>query len=312
LRIFSHARELLGDTGTPSEQMTVLWGAYLAHSERAEHSSAMEVARQFLALADHHEHPGISALANRFMGQTLNYMGAFVDARPQLERTLALCAAHQETIAAYRRFGTDDEVMALSFLASTLLLLGYPEQSAAAMHQAVSRARAMGLAFTTALALGHVAFLGVMGWDPQSAAAYAEEAIAHSVEHELAGPEHRARFYRGALLAQGGDPQHGIELMGSAIAAGESNVARKRLRPLHLGHVASAHTRLGRPEVGLDLLDEAIQTAESTNERFFEAELLRLQGTALLTLGRRGEAEACLLRALTIARQQPRGGAAPP
>ncbi len=254
LRIFSHARELLGDTGTPSEQMTVLWGAYLAHSERAEHSSALEVARQFLALADHHEHPGISALANRFMGQTLNYMGAFADARPQLERTLALCAAHQETIAAYRRFGTDDEVMALSSLATTLLLLGYPEQSAATMQQAVSRARTMGLAFTTALALGHVAFLGVMGWDPQGAAAYAEEAVAHSVEHELAGPEHRARFYQGALLAQGGDPQHGIELMGTAIAAAESNVARKRLRPLHLGHVASAHTRLGRPEVGLEFI----------------------------------------------------------
>jgi predicted ATPase/class 3 adenylate cyclase len=304
LRVFSHARELLGNTGTPSEQMTVFWGAYLAHSERAEHGSALEVAQQFLALADHHEHSGMSALANRFMGQTLNYMGAFVDARHQLERTLALCAAHQGTIATYRRFGTDDEVMALSFLASTLLLLGYPEQSAAAMQQAVSRARAMGRAFTTALALGHVAFLGVMGWDPQSAAAYAEEAIAHSVEHELAGPEHRARFYLGALLAQGGDPQHGIELMGSAIAAAESNVARKRLRPLHLGHVASAHTQLGRPEVGLDLLDEAIQTAESTNERFFEAELFRLKGTALLTLGRRGEAEACMLRALTIARRQ--------
>ena len=75
----------------------------------------------------------MSALANRFMGQTLNFMGAFVDARLHLERTLALCAANQETIAAYRRFGTDDQVMALSFLASTLLLLGYPEQSAAAI-----------------------------------------------------------------------------------------------------------------------------------------------------------------------------------
>jgi predicted ATPase len=281
----------------------VLWGAYLAYSERAEHRSALEVAEQFRALAGHHEHPGISALANRFMGQTLNYMGAFVDARLQLERTLALCAAHHETIAAYRRFGTDDEVMALSFLASTLLLLGYPEQSAAAMQQAMSRARAMGLAFTTALALSQVAFLGVLGWDPQGAAAHAEEAIAHSVEHELARPEHRARFFRGALLAQSGDPQHGIELMGTAIAAAESNTVRRH-RTLYLGLVATAHARLGRPELGLDLLDEAIQTAESTNERFFEAELFRLQGTMLLTLGRRGEAEACLQRALTIARQQ--------
>src|ERR1700758_4638585 len=38
--------------------------------------------------------------------------------------------------------------------------------------------------------------------------------------------------------------------------------------------------------------------------RFFEAELHRLRGEILLTMGRRGEAEAGLRRALTIAQQQ--------
>ena len=38
LRVFSHARDLLGDGGTLTEQMTVLWGTYLAHSMRAEHT----------------------------------------------------------------------------------------------------------------------------------------------------------------------------------------------------------------------------------------------------------------------------------
>jgi class 3 adenylate cyclase/predicted ATPase/ABC-type transport system involved in cytochrome c biogenesis ATPase subunit len=302
-RVFSHARDLLGDGGTLTERMTVLWGAYLAHNIRAEHTAALEVARQCLALAAHHEHPGVSALANRFMGQTLHFMGAFVDARVHLERTLALCAANQDTIATYRRFGTDDQANALSFLASTLLLLGYPEQSAAAAGKAVSRAQAMGHAYSTALALSHVAFLGTIGCDPQRAAARADEAIALSVEHGLASPDHRARFFRGALLAQSGDPHLGIDLMRNAIAAAEGNAERNR-RTLYLCHVASAHASLGQPEVGLDLLDEAIQTAEITSERFFEAELYRLQGKMLLTLGRKGEAEAGLRRALTIAQQQ--------
>jgi predicted ATPase len=87
------------------------------------------------------------------------------------------------------------------------------------------------------------------------------------------------------------------------IAAADRSAARNR-RALYLGHVAAAHASLGQVEVGLDLLDEAIQTAEITNERFFEAELHRLRGEMLLTLGRRSEAEAGLLRALTIARQQ--------
>jgi predicted ATPase len=302
-RVFSHARDLLGDGGTLKEQMTVLWGAYLAHSMRAEHTAAIEVARQCLALAADHGHPGVSALANRFMGQTLHFMGAFVDARVHLERTLALCATNPETIATYRRFGTDDQVTTLSFLASALLLLGYPEQSAVAAEKAVSRARAIGLTFTTALALSHIAVLGTIGGDPRQALANADEAIAISVENEFASTDHRARFFRGALLAQGGDPQLGIELMRNAMAAAEGSSERNR-RTLYHCHVASAHASLGQPEVGLGLLDEAIQIAQTTGEKFFEAELYRLRGKILLTLGKKGEAEAELQRALTIAQQQ--------
>jgi len=126
--------------------------------------------------------------------------------------------------------------------------------------------------------------------------------MAHSIEHSLPDFEQRARFIQGALLAQSGDPQHGIDLMREAMAAVERNNMSRRT--LYLGHVASAHASLGQPEVGLDLLDEAIQTAELTNERFFEAELYRLRGEMLSTLGRRGEAEAALRRAVTIAQQQ--------
>jgi predicted ATPase len=102
-----------------------------------------------------------------------------------------------------------------------------------------------GLAFTTAWALDGEALLGVLGADLQRAAAHAEEAIAHRIEHSLADSE-----------------------------------------------------------VGLGLLDEAIQTAEITSERFFEAELHRLRGEMLLSLGKKAEAEAGLRRALTIAQQQ--------
>ena len=35
LRVFSHARDLLGEGGTLTEQMTVLWGVYRAHLMRA-------------------------------------------------------------------------------------------------------------------------------------------------------------------------------------------------------------------------------------------------------------------------------------
>jgi predicted ATPase len=65
-----------------------------------------------------------------------------------------------------------------------------------------------------------------------------------------------------------------------------------------------AHTRLGQPDVGLGLLNEALQIVETTGERFFEAELYRLRGLALLGAGKTSEAEAELRRALMVAQQQ--------
>jgi class 3 adenylate cyclase/tetratricopeptide (TPR) repeat protein len=303
LRVFSHTRNLLGDGGTLAERMTVLWGIHLAHAMGGQHTAAHEMAQQCLALAEKHEHPGILAMAHRFVGQTLYFMGGFVDARSHLERTLALCAVNQETITSYRRFGADDQVTASSALSRTLWILGFPEQAADAAKRALARARSLGLAFTTAFALDGEALLGILGADPRRAAAHADEGLAHSIEHSLADYEQRALFIQGALLAQGGDPQHGIELMHGAIVEIERTNSLNR-RTLYLGHYAAAHRSLGQPDVGLDLLDEAVRIAEKTNERFFEAELHRLQGEMLLMLGRVDEAEAGLRRALTIARQQ--------
>jgi predicted ATPase len=134
-------------------------------------------------------------------------------------------------------------------------------------------------------------------------AAHANEAMAHSIEHCLADFEQRARFAHGALLAQNGNLRQAIEFMRNAIAAIKRTNAQNRL-PLYLGHCAAAYANLGQPEVGLGLLDQAIQAAETTNERFFEAELHCLRGEMLSTHGRTDEAEAELRRALTIAQQQ--------
>ena len=109
--------------------------------------------------------------------------------------------------------------------------------------------------------------------------------------------------FRGPCWPKAVIPNTGSNLCAALWRRSRAPLRRYR-RTLYLGHVASAHASLGQPEVGLDLLDEAIQTAETTNERFFEAELYRLRGKMLLTLGKRGEAEAGLRRALTIAQQQ--------
>ena len=69
---------------------------------------------------------------------------------------------------------------------------------------------------------------------------------------------------------------------------------------------------IGQPEAGLGTLEEALALMDTTGERFYEAELYRLQGELVQQAGHHGprgtasqrSPEACLQRALASARQQ--------
>jgi hypothetical protein len=204
------------------------------------------VAQQCLALATKEEHRGMTALANRLMGWTLYSMGAFVEGRAYLKRTLDLCAIGEESIVSSNRsYGTDDQVTALSQLSVALLLLGYPEQAAAASTQACVIARGIGQRFTIALALHEQVLSEIIVGNLQQNGSHADEELAHSVEHRMPDYEFWARLNKGALLTQGGDPQRGVELMQSAMTTAD----RIRHRPRHLAHLAAAYRSLGEPNV---------------------------------------------------------------
>jgi predicted ATPase len=86
--------------------------------------------------------------------------------------------------------------------------------------------------------------------------------------------------------------------------AAAKKINTKLLWTPHLGSLALAHAQAGQAETALDLLSEALAAVEDMDERFFEAELHRIVGDALLSMQRQGEAEVEFTRALAVARQQ--------
>jgi predicted ATPase len=66
------------------------------------------------------------------------------------------------------------------------------------------------------------------------------------------------------------------------------------------------HRSMGQPEAGLTALNEALALVEKTGERYYEAELHRLQGELLLqhATPEVSHAEACFQQSLAIARRQ--------
>jgi predicted ATPase len=80
----------------------------------------------------------------------------------------------------------------------------------------------------------------------------------------------------------------------------------KLYRPYFLALLAEASSQAGQPEAGLTVLAEAVTLVAATEERWWEAEVYRLQGVLLLQLSLPDvpQAEACFQRALDVARCQ--------
>jgi predicted ATPase len=76
--------------------------------------------------------------------------------------------------------------------------------------------------------------------------------------------------------------------------------------------LAEAYGKAGQTEEGLSALAEALERADKTEERFYEAELYRLKGELTLKQSSapglesrvQKEAEACFQKAIEIARRQ--------
>jgi predicted ATPase len=77
-------------------------------------------------------------------------------------------------------------------------------------------------------------------------------------------------------------------------------------RPMHLSLLAEGHALAGRTGEARDLLDQALEHAGRSGERWYEAELYGQRGRLLLCPPARDEAaaEAAFVRALEIARGQ--------
>jgi predicted ATPase len=127
--------------------------------------------------------------------------------------------------------------------------------------------------------------------------------LAHRVE--------QGRILRGWAVAMQGEAAAGVAHIRQGLAA-RQDVDHKLGRPYYLTLLAEASGQAGQPESGLTALAEAVTLVAATEERWWEAEVYRLQGELPRQESTRhqapGEAtaaaEACFQQALDGARRQ--------
>jgi class 3 adenylate cyclase/predicted ATPase len=304
--------EEIGDT---QKIFAATRGLWVRHFIRAELGKAHELGCKLLSLTEpssRDETPdqasdrtGHFIEAHRALGMTMLYSGRFLDSRDHLERGLSVYdpRLHSSLIETH---GTDPGIVCLSYLGFTLWFLGYPDRARELSEQALADAERLRHPFTLAFALAFRAYLSQHLRDVEETQEFATRTLAISSEHGFLHWRHQATMLRGWALVELNQIDEGLNQIRTGLEgyeAMEAWLAASWFKSL----LAHAYGKAGRPDGALRALDNALAIAERTGERFFLAELYRLQGEIALMHRKpeaASEAETLFQRSLEVSRKQ--------
>jgi predicted ATPase/DNA-binding XRE family transcriptional regulator len=303
--VYLNARELCHRLGPTPELSQVLWGLWTFHTLRAELSTALGIANEFLQLAEHNTYPGVALRGHWTMEITCTHQGRFQLALDHFDSALSLYGADQQGREVTGDV-LDAGVAVRGFAAWSRWFMGQPDRALVSIQDTVALARRLSEPHSLAHALAFAAVFHQLRRERSIAQQYADEAIALSSEHGLLLYQAMGRIVRGWALTGQGNDQQAAEEMRQGLAAWESTGAQL-MRPHFLALLVEALEWTRREDPGLRLLDEALTLSEKTGEEYYRAELFRLKGERLLTRDRaRGvdAASTCFEQSLAIARGQ--------
>jgi class 3 adenylate cyclase/predicted ATPase len=328
--VYARARELCQQIGETPQLFPVLFGMAMFYMGRAAHKLARELAEQCLTLAQSVQDLDLLLEAHRLLGMSLFHLGEWVPGREHFAQSLALYNPQQHRSHA-SLYGNDPETTSLSFIASSLWSLGYPDQALQTNLQALSLAQERSHSYSLGFVLTMAAALSMFRREAQATYEQAQTAIHFASDHELPQYMPLGTIFQGWALAELGQNTEGRRQIQQGLAAHRA-IGAEVSQTWYLGLLAEAYGREGQAKEGLRVLSEALALVNKTEERYYEAELYRLKGEFMLQQESKeqgagskeqgvrskrsksfslnpksqseAEAEACFLKAIGIAQQQ--------
>ena len=299
---YARARELCQRVGDTPQLFPVLRGLWRFYQAGGDLRTAHELAAQCLSLAQRIQDPASLVEAYEVLGITFYHLGEVSPARTYFEHGTSLYDPQEHHALAFL-YGEDPGVACLSRVAHVLWMLGYPDQALQKDAEALTLASELAHPFSMTYALIFAALLHHYRREIPQAQARAQAVMALSTEHGFPSWLYMGTMLWGWALAAQGFAEEGIAQIRQGLAAYRATGEEVRC-PYYLALLAETYGNTGQTAAGLTTLTEALATAHTTGERWWEPELHRLRGELLLTRSteKHAEAETCFHQALDVAR----------
>jgi class 3 adenylate cyclase/predicted ATPase len=302
-RLLIEQAEALGE---PPDDPLILFSALYAYWNAVPFNGDVcrGLAAQFLALAEKQETTAPRLIGHRVMGHTLFHTGEFLEARTHFDKGFALYNA-AEHLPLATRFWVDSRLVILCYRSFAAWVLGYPTAAISDSDRAVSDAREIGQASSLyALILAALTHT-CCGGNYAIATALVKEAIALADEKGSLIGKAIGTLIQAELFALNDNATAALQNMTHGLNALRSTEQTLYV-PTYLSWLARSYAKLGKFDDALRYIGEAMTAAETTKEKWYEAEIHRSVGEITRSLPERhaAKAEAHFERALGMARSQ--------
>ena len=298
---FNRARSLCEQLDRPPQLVSVLHGQWVRVLLAGDLALARSRAEELLTLGMERNDPVWTVMGCRISGVTCCWLGESIAARDYLERGLLLYdPAHHSS---YAELTVDDtHVVMLSYLAWTLLCLGYLDQARAKREAALAEARLLSRAFTLAHTLSRATHAEAIVVGPSGALLHADEWVSLTERQSIGYYSVEAMNFQGWCLTMLGQSEKGITQLTRGLAAYRAQGLLHL--PMYLTLLADAYRKVQQPQNGLRQLLEAISVTDGTQVGYYEAEMHRVRGELFLSMRDDGAAEASFRKAINVAQHQ--------
>jgi DNA-binding winged helix-turn-helix (wHTH) protein/predicted ATPase len=303
-KAYKRAQELCDRIGATRELFTALWGLWLYNQGDGHFDDAKQIGQRLLGIAAGTHDRSLLLQAHHAVWPTSLVRGELLACIEHAAAGAELYEVGEHAGMAARYGNHDAGACGRCFHAVALALHGDLAAARAASQAAISLTEQLAHPFSQVIALCLAAMSEQIAGEHTVARRRAEQSARLAAEHGFAHMGAWASCIASWAMVVNGEHAPGISGIRVALNAAQAT-GTKMCQSYFFGLLADACRLAGSTSEGLAAVRSGLAAARTTNERFFEAELLRLESELERSTGTEAYRCAALLeRAVEVSRHQ--------